>query len=584
MNSNAIEKIAVSHLNLAITQCEFLRAEINENDKTPSFDGHIELYSKAGNKKSDLIGRCDIQVKGKTIKSKHFKATITYPVEVDDLQNFLNNGGAIYFVVGIKPDNGEYQIYYNALLPVDLQNIIHQIKNNKKIRQKTKNIELEQLPKNPKHIEKIFSNFLFHRKHQFSNPLIPNPKTINSTEEITYRFWIDSISDIYNKPTYVYQVLPNNIYIPIGKMIAKEIDIEDAPLDISIDGKTYFHNATISFTKGNRIHNIHINVGLSIKSDEKNLANVKITQKCTISQYIKNLEFILALIKGKTLKIGNLAIGNNPKFSHNVSDVENELDFYRKIEKLLKRLNIKKEIKVRELTDAMFPRLAFLHDAIIEKKTFKENDTASAITPVDIGAIKCFILRVKKNENEVEYINPFENYNLKFEIDMFNNETKLNDERFSASLFVTFNESDFLKYDNINYDTMFKDIISTEYSDSYGQAINYFILNLLCAYDKKKDEEMLDCAIKTASWLYEKDNTDVNFLNKMQALYRRQSLSEEEIEKILQIKEATNNNEIIIGCSILLGEKHTYNHYMKKLSQERKEEFLIYPISHLLNT
>lgn len=349
-------------------------------------------------------------------------------------------------------------------------------------------------------------------------------------------------------------------------MIAKEIGIEDAPLDISIDGKTFFHNATISFTKGNRIHILHINSGLSIKSDEKNLANVKITQKCTISQYIKNLEFMLALINGKTLKIGNLAIGNNPQFNHNIPDVEKELDFYRKIEKLLKRLNIKKEIKVRELTDAMFPTVA------------------SAIIPVDIGAIKCFILRVKKNENEVEYINPFENYNLKFEMDMFNNETKLNNERFSASLFVTFNESDFLKYDNINYDTMFENIISIEYSDSYGRAINCFILNLLCAYDKKKDEEMLDCAIKTASWLYEKDNTDVNFLNKMQAIYRRQSLSEEEIEKILQIKETTNNNEIIIGCSILLGEKRTYNHYMKKLSLERREEFLIYPISHLINT
>ena len=204
----------------------------------------------------------------------------------------------------------------------------------------------------------------------------------------------------------------------------------------------------------------------------------------------------------------------------------------------------------------MFPRLAFLYDAIIERKTFKENDTTTAITPVDLGAIKCFILRVKKDENEVEYINPFENYHLNFKMDMFSNRTMLNDERFSASLFVIFNESDFLKYDNIKYDRMFEDIISTEYSDSYGQALNCFILNLLWAYDKKKDEEMLDCAIKTASWLYEKDNTDVNFLNKMQAIYRRQSLSEEEIEKILQIKEATNNNEITLGRKTHLQSLH----------------------------
>lgn len=580
MNSNAIEKIAVSHLNLAITQCEFLRAEISENDKTPSFDGYIELYSKAGNKKSDWIGRCDVQVKGKTIESKKFKGNITYPAEVDDLKNYFKNGGVIYFVVGIdKKNTNQHQIYYCSLLPFELKQILTQLKPN----QKTISIELEKFPTNPEQIKQIFTDFLFHRRQQFNSINIADYKSSDTSDAVvTYKIWTNSISDMYEKPTYIYQILPNNMSIPFDKMILEELSVENAPLDISIDGKVYFQNATISFTKGNRIHHIHINAGLSIRLDERNLANVKITQKCTISQYIRNLEFMLALIKGKTLKIGNLAIGNNPQFNYNVSDVEKELDFYRKIEKLLKRLNIKKEIKVRELTDAMFPRLAFLYDAIIEKKTFKENDTASAITPVDIGAIKCFILRVKKNENEVEYINPFEKYNLKFEMDMFNNETKINNERFPASLFVTFNESDFLKYDNINYDTMFKDIISTEYSNSYGQAINYFILNLLCAYDKKKDEEMLNCAIKTASWLYEKDPSEINFLNKMQALYRRRPLSEEEIEKILQIREATDNNEIIIGCSILLDEKHTYDYYMKKLSQERKEEFLIYPISHLL--
>ena len=582
MNSNAIEKIAVSHLNLAIAKCEFLNPGISDNDKTPSFDGYIELYSKAGHKKSDWIGRCDVQVKGKTVENKKFKVNITYPAEVDDLKNYFKNGGVIYFVVSINKKNPtQHQIYYCSLLPFDLKQIITQLKPN----QETKNIRLEKFPTNSDQIKQIFEDFLFHKIQQFNSTNIADYKSSNTSGAVaTYKIWTNSISAMYDKPTYIYQILPNNMSIPFGKMILEEVSVENAPLDISIDGKVYFQNATISFIKGNRIHNLHINAGLSIRSDEKNSANVKITQKCTISQYIKNWEFILALIKGKTLKIGNLAIGNNPQFNYNVPDVENELNFYRKIEKLLKRLNIKKEIKVRELTDVMFPRLAFLYDAIIEGKIFKENDTTTAITPVDLGVIKCFILRVKKNEGEVEYINPFENYNLNFEMDMFSNETKINNRRFSASLFVTFNESDFLKYDNINYDKMFEDIISTEYSDSYGQAINYFILNLLCAYDKKKDEEMLDCAIKTARWLYEKDNTDINFLNKMQAIYRRQSLSEEEIEKILQIKETTNNNEIIIGCSILLGEKHTYNHYMKKLSKERREEFLIYPINHLLNT
>ena len=89
MNSNAIESIAVDYLNLKIARCKLLRSEIPKNDKTPSFDGHIELYSKPGNKKSDWLGKCPVQVKGKTVQDKDFlKEKISYPAEVDDLKNY----------------------------------------------------------------------------------------------------------------------------------------------------------------------------------------------------------------------------------------------------------------------------------------------------------------------------------------------------------------------------------------------------------------------------------------------------------------------------------------------------------------
>lgn len=64
MDSNTVEQISISHLNLAIAKCRHLNPVISSNDKTLSWDGYVELYSHGGKKKTNFIGRCPIQVKG----------------------------------------------------------------------------------------------------------------------------------------------------------------------------------------------------------------------------------------------------------------------------------------------------------------------------------------------------------------------------------------------------------------------------------------------------------------------------------------------------------------------------------------
>ena len=54
MDSNTVEKISVSRLELEIDKCEHLNSVISSNDKTVSWDGYFELYNHVGNKKADL--------------------------------------------------------------------------------------------------------------------------------------------------------------------------------------------------------------------------------------------------------------------------------------------------------------------------------------------------------------------------------------------------------------------------------------------------------------------------------------------------------------------------------------------------
>ena len=364
MNSNAIELLAVSSLKSQITRCELLRPEISENDKTPSFDGHIELYNAPNNKKDNLMGRCPVQVKGKTFEDDDFKRKkISYPVEVADLKNYLKDGGVIYFVVGISETSDHSQIYYRSLLPLDIKNIISSLSDS----QKTKNISLEKFPNSTEQIEKIFRDFLFHKNLQFGKIDLGNEMQLWQAKDIeNCTIWINPTPTLFDallddKPKYLYRSLTNTFHIPLYVGTIKEIAIKHNSIKVSIDDKVYFHNAIICFQKSGKIKSVTLNQGLSIRvnSDNKN-ATVKFTEKCTIPRYIENLEFMIALAKGKELKIGNLAVGSNPKTEEDIDLLTQRLEIFKKIRTLLERLHITKNIKVREITESMYRKLDFL--------------------------------------------------------------------------------------------------------------------------------------------------------------------------------------------------------------------------------
>ena len=108
-------------INLTPAQAEMLstKEDIKTNDKSPSWDGDIYIYSKEGKKKEDLLGIIHSQVKGKEVDTLS-TGEITFQAEVSDLKNYLNNGGTLFFVVEIDP-NDNRKIFYSTLLPIKLQ-------------------------------------------------------------------------------------------------------------------------------------------------------------------------------------------------------------------------------------------------------------------------------------------------------------------------------------------------------------------------------------------------------------------------------------------------------------------------------
>lgn len=115
-----IEKIAVDTVNLSLSKTDYLTSYINVGEKTPVFDGPVYVYKTPGNnhKNKDLYGIVNTQVKGQK-EEKLNKRQISYSIELSDLEVYRDQGGIMFFVVNID-SNRNTRIYYEQLLPFDV--------------------------------------------------------------------------------------------------------------------------------------------------------------------------------------------------------------------------------------------------------------------------------------------------------------------------------------------------------------------------------------------------------------------------------------------------------------------------------
>lgn len=62
MDAGDIERKSVNYINCILSRCPKLTPYITQNDKTPSWDGEIYLYTSLEKKKKNISGTCKVQV------------------------------------------------------------------------------------------------------------------------------------------------------------------------------------------------------------------------------------------------------------------------------------------------------------------------------------------------------------------------------------------------------------------------------------------------------------------------------------------------------------------------------------------
>lgn len=152
LSKKDIEELATGAVKRYFNTCNLISPQIQENDKTPDWDGYLNIYKEKKDVRRNFIGCIRIQVKG--IQVNDFKKTESFPIETV----FLNNArseGFVFFVVEVKED-GTSTIFYRMMAPIEIRAELSKLKND----QKTKNFHFEILDSDKDFITRQLAEFL----------------------------------------------------------------------------------------------------------------------------------------------------------------------------------------------------------------------------------------------------------------------------------------------------------------------------------------------------------------------------------------------------------------------------------------
>lgn len=594
------EQIGTTAVIRVISTTNRLKAFINSGDKEPSFDGGIYIYDNEKYLKEN-IKRVAVQVKGKGIKSK-IQRQIKYPISIIDLENYKKNGGVMFFVVYFDKDTGETkQIYYAALLPFRIKEIIKNNQGNSK----TVNVRFKKFPDDEQEITELFLYFYDNAQRQVSfvdkeTPSILELKNQGILESISFSYMnLDKDDDVLKYPQifdgkelYLYANIKGGM-LPVPVEYYEEISqvqmrTSDS-VDISVNGIVYYTSVIKTITA----KEIIINIGTSVTiitpntSEIKNQSDLKIKVRVklngNLNQRISSLEFLIAMFKYKYFEMGGYKFP--AKFSNdelnkiNTSEFPALLDSYKRALKALNKLNVDKPLDIEAMNLDDFRRLNLLIGAVEKGVPIKATDNnLSFVVNYNIANIR-LLMSCKK----VGYCS--------YEIeDFFNKQVDVcyhvNDEHISTSQYAPLDKDDFLSVDNLNLQNIINDYKRIVPNEMLIESGNNLMLEMLKAFDASLNEKYLVAANSMLEWLENNSNfidKTIIMINKYQILRRKRKLSASEKRDLYMIYDNSKEPKYKIGALILLDEFDEAQKILDTLQGENKKNFMTYPIFKFYN-
>lgn len=588
MNKKAVETISVNAVRDSIVCSDFLDQYIPDNDKEPSWDGSVYIYTDKSKTKDKLKGRIPVQVKG-TEKDDFSKEEISFPVSTVDLKNYLNDGGAVFFVVYIGQKGLRKQIYYSELPPIKLKMYLAEAKG-----QKTKSIKLKKFPSDSNEKATIFFQCFENCQKQasFSNVQLFSLEELEKQGvlkginiPVSVVGGIDPLAALLKNEVYVYAELKGSSIPQPLEIIPTNMRMQEKePANISIGDKQFYHSL-------NRIRSAKqakciFGESFSITFNE-NDTTCKINYKNSdnIRVLAKDLDFIITYIEEGYFSLN----GHQMKFDYdnaniskfNIDEQKKHLQSAKEIVRLLDILGCDKDININDLSNSDWLNLHRLVRGLIHKKPIKiKLENFSPVQIFNVGKLRFAIcLTPNDKEKDTYYLSDFFKTELPTCIELESGEI------ISVSQYLILKKNDLNNLDNIRYEVLLPSFQKSQrHCESISRA-NWFFLELLSAYDESGNQHLIETAKEFSIWLCDFSEEELPYaikeLNKFQVIKRMRDFTIEEVREIYSIIEDSTSTDVIrAGGYLLIDQQPMAEICFERLDNTIKEEFKTYPIYH----
>lgn len=577
MNSVKIEKRSISELKSWIAEHDLLDEYINDNDKEPSWDGYIMVYTDEDLKAEHIKYKIPVQVKGKCKNELINRKMITYPVEYRHLQNYYFDGGVVYFVIAISEDAKRKTIFANALTPVKLKELL---KSAEKKPNQTKNIPLQRL-KDVHELYILLLQYGHDSKRQGTGQCELMRKTIDLSKlrdidkleatVISANSEKEALKKIFSGEVGLFGHLEkSDIWLPVEysqqiRFKVRTVRCHDEL--VKVDGIEFYKRFRIE--EDDESIKIIFSDNLYIK-----LTDIEYTMNLALNGTVESLRqdvlFMKALLSGHILQLGKMveieihsdAIGNDFLEGIKITDA-----FTRACE----QFDVRPSKKMKDYTEQDWKKMQELtnlyHGYIIPK----DGDIAWHMWWWEN---KLYPFIVYRENNKVRAINIFKD-------DKCVTEVKFEEKKYRVPVFASLSRDIWSKLYDVREQTLIKQIEQSDMNMETAPVFISIFIELMWAYDDIENEKYYNAAFLIIEKLIELDNDNVAAtINRMQLIYRKKELAEEEMRKL----EAIDDQDYLAKCAanILLDNKRIAKKYLEKMSEEDKNKFKQNPIYNLL--
>lgn len=581
------ERLATSAVDDAISRTDFIVSRVSSGDKEPCWDGYLYAYSHSSKKNEYFKGKVPVQVKGQICK-EFAVDELKYLVRVVDLRNYSIEGGTIYFVVQIN-QNGEKKIFYNALLPFELNKMLEGAEKKNKL-----SVKMHEFPADKNEITNIILNFVRDKESQV---LLQNGTNI-SIEDMVKQFGMDKLTFsfsytglgydqrkpyeyLFNHDIYIYaENKEMNLKVPVEHLWKAEICQSEMSGEIKVGNTVFYDSYEIVHKKDTDTDVIHIGKSYVFVLKKDGLSKMNYTLSGNLDERIIAEKMMIALIKAREVFINGVRIVLNPSKDEikmlNIESMESHLKQLIELKEVLDSLGVNIPLDCSNLSnkDEEYIRMLILSQKYGRVIRFEEK-VIPPIAYITIGNLK-IMLHFKPQEDGKYFLENYTNCNIDI---MGGYVDKAN---FQTSKFTILSADDFITISNLDEGVIVDELISIVNKGHIEKTV-FTLLEMIKAYDSNKKQKLLEEAIRLASWICDVQDTYISKINLYQCFIRKRKLTDEE-EQVLEdiIDNSHDNKQIKIAANILLGRTKRAHLLINKLPIAEKQVFVKYPIYSLL--